>query len=388
MHCIIGAAGNVRYKLPNKIATAGQRPRNDREKAMQDRKWSRRDVLRASAVSAAGVLFAEPLRAAAPPPVAVTPALIEAARKEGKVSFYTALELNTAERLARVFEAKYPAIAVRVERSGAERIFQRIAQEQGSGIKAVDVANSTDPAHYLDWKKNDWLAPYIPEDVAKHFPADQVDPDGMHATSCGWMEAIGYNTDLVKREDAPRSYADLLDPKWQGKIVKGHPGYSGAIMTATFVLARDLGWPYFEKLAQQKVMQVQSAADPPKKILLGERAVMADGNDYNLVLAKDQGKPVEVVYATEGSPLIIVPSGIFRGAPNPNAARLFQSFFFGAEAQQLLVDTFAHRSFHAQVKEKPGHTPLSKIKLLKAPPAEVLAQSEAIKARYSKLFGV
>jgi iron(III) transport system substrate-binding protein len=355
---------------------------------MQDRKWSRREVLKASAVSAAGVLFAEPLKAAAPPPTAVTPALIEAARKEGKVSFYTALELNTAERLSKVFEAKYPGIAVRVERSGAERIFQRIAQEQASRINAVDVANSTDPAHYLDWKRNDWLAPYVPEDVARHFPADQVDPDGMHVTSCAWIEAIGYNTDMVKREDAPKSYADLLDPKWRGKIVKGHPGYSGAIMTATFVLARDLGWPYLEKLAQQKVMQVQSAADPPKKILLGERAVMADGNDYNLVLAKDQGKPVEVVYATEGSPLIIVPSGIFRGAPNPNAARLFQSFFFSAEAQQMLVDTFAHRSFHAQVKEKGAHIPLSALKLLKADPAAVQAQSEEIKARYAKLFGV
>jgi iron(III) transport system substrate-binding protein len=355
---------------------------------MQDRKWSRREVLKASTVSAAGVLFAEPLKAAAPPPTAVTPALIEAARKEGKVSFYTALELNTAERLGKVFEAKYPGIAVRVERSGAERIFQRIAQEQASRINAVDVANSTDPAHYLDWKRNDWLAPYVPEDVARHFPADQVDPDGMHATSCAWIEAIGYNTDMVKREDAPKSYADLLDPKWRGKIVKGHPGYSGAIMTATFVLARDLGWPYLEKLAQQKVMQVQSAADPPKKILLGERAVMADGNDYNLVLAKDQGKPVEVVYATEGSPLIIVPSGIFRGAPNPNAARLFQSFFFSAEAQQMLVDTFAHRSFHAQVKEKGAHIPLSALKLLKADPAAVQAQSEEIKARYAKLFGV
>ena len=120
----------------------------------------------------------------------------------------------------------------------------------------------------------------------------------MHATSCAWLEAIGYNTTLVKREEAPKSYADLLDPKWQGKIVKAHPGYSGAIMTATFVLTRDLGWSYLEKLAQQKVMQVQSAADPPKKILLGERAIMADGNDYNLVLLKDQGKPVEVVYPT------------------------------------------------------------------------------------------
>ena len=352
------------------------------------RHWSRRDLLKSSGALTAGLLFAEPGRAAPPPPAGVTPALIEAARKEGKISYYSALELNVAERLAKAFEAKYPDIAVRVERSGAERIYQRIAQEQASGINAVDVANSTDPAHYLDWKARDWLAPYLPEDVAKYFPADQFDPDGLYATSCGWIEAIGYNTGLVKPEEAPKSYADLLDPKWQGKIVKGHPGYSGAIMTATFVLVRELGWGYFEKLAQQKIMQVQSAADPPKKLLLGERAVMADGNDYNLLLLKDQGKPVEVVYATEGSPLIIVPSGIFRSAPNPNAARLFQSFFFSAEGQQLLVDTYAHRSFHAQVEEKPGHPKLASLKLLKSDPAAVLAQSEDIKARYTKIFKV
>ena len=354
---------------------------------MSKRQWSRRDVLKTTTALAAGIVFAEPVRAAPPPPTSVTPDLIEAARKEGKISYYSALELNTAERLGKAFEAKYPGISVRVERSGAERIYQRIAQEQGSGINAVDVANSTDPAHYLDWKSKDWLAAYLPDDVAKHFPADQVDPDGTYATSCGWIEAIGYNTNLVKPEDAPKSYADLLDPKWQGKIVKAHPGYSGAIMTATFVLSRDLGWQFFEKLAQQKILQVQSAADPPKKLLLGERAIMADGNDYNLLLLKEQGKPVEIVYASEGSPLIIVPCGVFKNAPNPNAARLFQSFFFSLEGQQLLVDEFAHRSFHAQVKEKRGK-PLSEIKLLKSDPAQVLAQSEDIKARYSRLFKV
>jgi len=189
---------------------------------VQDR-WSRRDVLKASAASAAGALFAEPLRAAAPPPTEVTSALIDAARKEGKVSFYTALELNTAERVSRMFEVKYPGIAVRVERSGAERIFQRISQEQGSGIKAVDVANSTDPAHYLDWKNNGWLAPYVPDEVARYFPADQIDADGMHATSCAWTEAIGYNTNLIKGEEAPKSYADLLDPKWQGNSSRAIP---------------------------------------------------------------------------------------------------------------------------------------------------------------------
>ncbi|HEX4555572.1 MAG TPA: extracellular solute-binding protein [Xanthobacteraceae bacterium] len=349
---------------------------------------SRRDLLTGSTALAAATVFAEPLRAAAPEPGQITPALIEAARKEGKVSFYTALELPVAERFGKVFEAKYPGIAVRVERSGAERIYQRIAQEQGSRINAVDVANSTDPAHYLDWKRNGWLAPYVPEDVARHFPAEQRDPDGTYATVCAWLSVIGYNTGLVKPEDAPKSFGDLLDPRWRGRLVKAHPGYSGAILTVTFLLVRELGWGFFEKLAEQKIMQVQSAAEPPKKIQAGERAVMADGNDYNLTLLKDQGQPVEAVHPSEGTPVIIVPCGIFRNAPNPNAARLFESFLFSAEAQQMFGDAFAHRSFHALTKEKPGRAPLSAFKLLKADPAAVLAQSEDIKARYTKIFGV
>ena len=351
-------------------------------------RFSRRELLKGSTALTAATLFAEPARATAPAPSPITPALIEAARREGKVSFYTALELPVAERFGKVFEAKYPGIAVRVERSGAEPIYQRIAQEQGSRINAVDVANSTDPAHYLDWKRNDWLAPYVPEDVAKHFPAEHRDPDGMYATVCAWLSVIGYNSSLVKPEDVPKSFGDLLDPKWKGKIVKGHPGYSGAILTVTFLLVRELGWGFFEKLAEQKIMQVQSAAEPPKKIQAGERAVMADGNDYNLTLLKDQGQPVEAVHPTEGTPVIIVPCGIFRNAPNPNAARLFESFLFGAEAQQMFGDAFAHRSFHALMKEKPGRAPLSAFKLLKADPAAVLAQSEDIKARYTKIFGV
>jgi iron(III) transport system substrate-binding protein len=92
---------------------------------------------------------------------------------------------------------------------------------------------------------------------------------------------IGYNTKLVKREEAPKSFADLLDPKWSGKIVKAHPGYSGTIMTATFQMrATRLG--VLREARRQKVMQVQSSADPPKKLALGERAIMADGNEYNL----------------------------------------------------------------------------------------------------------
>ncbi|MFL5032246.1 MAG: extracellular solute-binding protein [Xanthobacteraceae bacterium] len=351
------------------------------------RRISRRDVLKGS--TALGLtVFASPLRAAAPPPEAITPALIEAAKKEGKVVWYTSVDLPLAERITKTFQDRFPGVVARVERSGAERIFQRIGQEYSSNIYAVDVVNSSDAAHLILWKRNGWLAPYVPEDVAKHYPAEHKDADGTFASFRVFLCPIAYNTNLVKPEEAPKSYADLLDPKWTGKIVKAHPGYSGTILTATHQMARDIGWPYLEKLAQQKVMQVQSASDPPKKLALGERAIMADGVEYVLFQLKEKGDPIEIVYANEGTPLIIGPNAVFKNVPNPNAARLLQSWMFSAECQQLCIDFGGLRSVHALAKEKPGRKPLREIKLMKDDAVAVERETEAIKKRYTQIFKV
>src|SRR5262249_51655149 len=115
--------------------------------------FSRRDVVKGASVCAASGVFAS-VASAAPPASAVTPQLIEAAKKEGKVVYYTSIDLPVAERIAKAFEAKYPGIPVRVERSGAERVFQRIGQEYMSRIHAVDVVNSSDAAHFIAWKRD------------------------------------------------------------------------------------------------------------------------------------------------------------------------------------------------------------------------------------------
>jgi len=228
----------------------------------------------------------------------------------------------------------------------------------------------------------------VSEDIAKYFPDQYRDPDGMSATSRIWLSSIAYNTNLVKPEDAPKSFADLLDPKWAGKMVKGHPAYSGTIMTATFQIVRELGWEYFEKLSKQRVMQVQSSTDPPKKLSLGERAVMADGNEYGIVLLKEAGQPVEPVYPTEGTPTISGPTGIFVTAPHPNAARLFQAWLHTRETQQFFIDFTAQYSVHAQVQSKPGRRKISDIKLMKEDAAGVEKMTEEIKTRYARLFKV
>ena len=323
---------------------------------------------------------------AQPAPSSITPALIEAAKKEGTVVWYTSVDTQVAEKIGKAFETAYPGVRVQVERSGAERILQRLAQERGAGIKGADVVNSSDAAHFILWKREGWLAAYVPEDVAKHWPADQKDPDGMFATWRATLSIMGYNTKQVTAAEAPKGFADLLDAKWMGKLVKAHPSYSGTILTATFQMSRDLGWEYFEKLSRLRVMQVQSATEPSRKVALGERPVAVDGGEYVLLLAKERGEPVEPIYPVEGAPFVAGPNGLFVDAPHPNAARLFQSWMYSLEAQQLIVDVGALRSVHPLVKEKEGRRKLSDIKLMKEDPKALESQVEQIKQRYTRYF--
>jgi iron(III) transport system substrate-binding protein len=330
--------------------------------------------------------FVGAAQAETPAPTPVTPELIAAAQKEGSVVFYSSYDVAVGEVFRKGFEAKYPGVAVQVERAGSERIFSRVAQEYESGIHAVDVIDSADATHLMFWKRKGLLAAYVPEGIDR-WPAGMRDPDGFYAADRASLTVIGYNTKQVRPEDAPKSYADLLDPKWKGKIVKAHPAYSGNIMTTTFALSRLLGWGFYEKLGTQRVLQVQSSTEPPKKVALGERPVMIDGNEYNLFLLKKQGAPIEVVYAEEGTTLCPGMAGVMKDAPHPNAARLFASYLFSLEAQQLEYDVAEVRSFHPDVKDKPGRIPLPQIKLLTVDPAELEKETDAIRAKYAGYFG-
>ncbi len=148
------------------------------------------------------------------------PDLVEAANREGAVAFYTSIDVVVAEKMAAAFTARYPGIRLQVERSGAERILQRVMQEYGSDIHAADVIESSDVTSFIDWKDRGWLAEFVPDDVARHWPREERDPDGRFAAVRAHLSVIGYNTRQVKPADAPGSFADLLQPKWRMRMVK------------------------------------------------------------------------------------------------------------------------------------------------------------------------
>jgi len=315
----------------------------------------------------------------------VTPDVAKA-KAEGLVVFYTSVDVSVAERVARDFQAKY-GIKVQVERTGSERVFQRIGQEYGSNLHVVDVVNDSDAANFLVWKKSGWLASVPLEELDRYWPAEFRDRDWTYATWRATLSPIAYNASLVKPADAPKTWANLLAPQWKGKMVKAHPAYSGSEMTADYELIKAFGWNYMQKLGAQSVMQVQSSTEPPKVLGRGEQAIMAGGNEYVVFQMQAQGSPLALVYPPEGTPFETSPLAVLKDAPHPNAARLFYAYLYSKETQQMLIDFGGLRSVRVGMKEPASRIPITRIRLFHDDPSGVLKTSDELKTKYAQYFG-
>jgi iron(III) transport system substrate-binding protein len=313
-------------------------------------------------------------------------ARVDAAKKEGKVVWYTSLAVPSAEKVAKLFEAAYPGIKVEVHRTGSQRILQRVMQELSANIKNVDVIHTSDAGHYVLLKDKKLLMKYTPAGAEALAPGFK-DRDGYYYGLRATVNVIAYNTKIVTAADAPKTWKDLLAPKWKGKMVTAHPGYSGVIATHVLALVRSLGWDYFKQLGQQSVMIVQSAVDPSGVVASGERPVAVNGGDYTFYQVKKQGNPVEIVYPKEGVPLVVSPTAIAAFAPHPNAAKLFTDFTFTRELQQVLADSEGLYTGHPSVTYPADKPKLTDLKLLQVDPEELEKRNEEIKKRFVEFFG-
>ena len=319
-------------------------------------------------------------------PVLAQDARVEAAKKEGKVVWYTSLVLPSAEKVAKLFEAAYPGIKVEVHRTGSERVLQRVMQELTANIKNADVVHTSDAGHFVFLKEKKLLMPYTPAGVDK-FPAGFKDKDGYYFGLRATVTAIFYNSKLMSAAEAPKTWKDLLDQKWKGKLVTAHPGYSGVVMTHVLALEKQYGWDYFKQLGQNKPMITQSANDPPTTVASGERLVAVNGAEYSAYQLKKKGNPIEVIYPKEGVPLIVSPTAITSFAPHPNAAKLFTDFTFTREIQQVMADSEGLYTGHPEVKYPADKPKLGDLELLSIDAEELQKRNEEIKKHFVEFFG-
>jgi iron(III) transport system substrate-binding protein len=246
--------------------------------------------------------------------------------------------------------------------------------------------HTSDAGHFVLLKGKGLLVKYTPAGVDR-FPAGFKDRDGYYFGLRATVSVIAYNTKTLAATEAPKTWKDLLDPKWKGKMVTAHPGYSGVIATHVLALVNQYGWDYFKQLAQNQLMLVQSAVDPSGVVASGERLVAVDGGEYTFYQTKKKGNPVEIVYPKEGVPLVVSPTAIMSFAAHPNAARLFTDFGFSREIQQVMADSEGLYTGHPDVKYPADKPKLSELKLLSVDPEELEKRNEEIKKRFVEFFG-
>ena len=313
-------------------------------------------------------------------------AMIQTARKEGSVAWYTSLAIPSSTSIAQAFKTKYTGIDVEVHRTGSQRVLQRVMQEASSGIKTADVIHTSDAGHFVLLRDKGLLLQYTPKGV-ENFPAGFKDKNGFYFGMRATLSVIAYNPKIVLEKDAPHSWKDLLNSKWNGKMVSAHPGYSGIIMTHVLALVNLYGWDYFRDLAKNKLHLVQSANDPAGIVASGERPVGVNGAEYFYYKTQKQGNPIKIVYPKEGIPLVVSPVAIAKNSLHPNAAKLFTEFIFTKESQQLLADKEGLYTGHPEVTYPVDKPKLKDLKLLSADPDELEKRNEEIKKRFVEFFG-
>ncbi len=317
-------------------------------------------------------------------------ALHAAARKEGELTWYIVyLPSEDAENLGRTFSARFPGVKVNVVRTTAQVAFQRLNQDLQAGAANCDVFSSTDLAHYLDLKQRKLLLKHTPAaSVNLDKRLQNLDRDGYFHVASVSMVGLIYNTAKVKPEDAPKSWNDLVDPKWRGLASVGHPGFSGFVGAWAIEMKNLYGAGWFKKLADNKPQVGRSIIDTVTTLTSGERLIAA--GPINLAaMSAAKGNPLGVVAPKEGPVLMMSPSAIMVNAPHPNAAKLFMEFLVGSEE----VDKLSYERFgipkRAGAKPRPGVLGLDDAKtLLRASAQEVVDGLPEVVDLWRDAFGV
>lgn len=273
------------------------------------------------------------------PAAAADAALIEAAKKEGTVVWYTTQIVNQlAVPMAAAFKKKY-GITVSYVRANSTDVALRVINEGKAGKIQVDVVDGTSTPPAL--RKENLAMKWLPDEV-RRFPQQFWDPEGYWVATNIYVVTPGFNTELVKPGTEPRTWNDLLDPKWKGKMAWGASASMssapGFIATVLKEMGPDKGRDYLKKLSAQNVAGLQvSARQVLDQVIAGEYQVALQIFNNHAVISAQKGAPSAWIQMQPATVTLSAVS-VVNGAPHPNAAKLFLEFLITPEGQQIYRD--------------------------------------------------
>ncbi|MSP49720.1 MAG: extracellular solute-binding protein [Alphaproteobacteria bacterium] len=337
-----------------------------------------RSILGALAILLATVVHPPAARAFAPDPIDMA-----AAKREGKVAWYTSTPIEEAQKIGRLFEER-TGIKVELFRSGGSAVLSRFLQEHAAGRIATDVLTMSDSAAAVAMARKGMLVPFKPVNF-DNVPDFAKDPAGHFIAERLNITAIFARGDKVRKDNMPKSWGDLANPHYKGVLVMPDPAFTAIQLMVVGTLSKTLGWKYYEDLRRNEVMIVQGNQQVSDALKKGERVIAAVGTDNFAVLDRKAGFDMVTIYPAEGVFAIPTPMAIIRGGPNPNAAKAFVQFIIGDEVQTIYPAQGLYAA-RADMAPPPGSPHIKELKLIPIDVAEIEKDSVKIKERFAEIF--
>lgn len=295
-----------------------------------------------------------PAPAPAPTPAPAAPA---PAKITGKLMIYTSIYPDIIKLVEPEIKKAFPDLTVEWFQSGTEKVVAKLAGEIEANKIGADVLMVADPSYYIFLKDKGLLMPHKSKEFDKITYAK--DADGSYTAVRISNVIIAYNTKAVKKEEAPKSFKDLTDPKWKGQIALVDPTQSGTALVSSWALSKKYGWEFFQQLKANGAVVVGGNSAVEQKIVAGEFKV-AVILEENILKVRDKGEPVDLVYPADGIINIPSPIGIFKSSQNPDAAKALTDWWLSTEGQKAVITGWMH-AVRPDVATPKGATPMSEL---------------------------
>ncbi len=308
---------------------------------------------------------------------------IAAAKKEGKVIWYTSTPIETAQKISELFERE-TGIKVEMFRSGGSAIVRRFLQEQQAGRIAADVMTTSDPAATAAMARKGSFVAFKPKNFEK-IVEEGREKDGQFIAQRLNLMTIYARADKVAAADLPKTWGDLLDAKYKGKLVMTDPSFTALQLTVVGMMAKNVGWSFYEGLRKNDIMIVQGNQQVSDNIKRGERLVAVGALDSYAADDRRAGHSIVTILPTDGTFVIPAPTAVIKGGPNPNAGKLLAEFMIGDAVQSL----FPADGGYAARKDMPPPSdgqPLDKIKILPVDYDYIEKEAARIKKKFNEVF--
>lgn len=306
-----------------------------------------------------------------------------AAKKEGKVVWYTSTPIAQAQKIAGLFEAA-TGIKVELFRSGGSEVLRRFQQEGAAGRIVADVMTTSDPAASQLLAKKGTFVPFKPKNFDK-IGDEAKDKDGHFIAQRLNVMTIYLRGDKVAEADHPKTWADVGDPKYKGKLVMTDPSFTALQLTVVGMMSKERGWGFYEKLKANDIMIVRGNQQVSDNIKRAERVIAVGALDSYASEDRAAGHPIVTIYPSDGTYVIHSPTAVIKGGPNPNAAKALAEFMISDEAQKVFPTDGGYAA-RTDIPPPAGAPPVTALKILPVDYDYLEKASPQIKKKFNEVF--